>query len=463
MAQLKAQAVDSPTVVTSTPRAGAIPATPGMDRSTSKKNVTIVLDNTQVSLPSSPKEPVLSFGFSRSNSAPASNSNVDTPAASYQHQPDVKDLIGVASIIKVVDLDEQSRKNSKTLKLFSFRRSSGTNTVASDGSSRSATATREVEQEFPPFDMNILERVSSRDDSGSSSRRLSGFGASSSSTNMALRVDGASASESTSSAGPTEVLEAIREEADARSRSMKRSHSLDVKKSSSLFSNNNKTGTPKKSTKAIKLLTSMWKPVPTVPKLLTKPDDGGSFEFRDALAYIYYQQKDFFKGNTSKFRISVTDVIDRKFYFYPIDPDGSCGFTAIARGLKANGRFVTPQEIRFALRTEVLSNGGFYNQQAKENEAFGYCKKNHSAKSLAEAAIHSGHTGHWLGEKWGSMEVLAIAKNMGITIELFCFDKAMNRLRSYDLFNYGEVYVGLLFSGYCLGGHFDLLTDCKAL
>eukprot|EP00182_Erythrolobus_australicus_P004274 CAMPEP_0185834196 /NCGR_PEP_ID=MMETSP1353-20130828/4698_1 /TAXON_ID=1077150 /ORGANISM="Erythrolobus australicus, Strain CCMP3124" /LENGTH=319 /DNA_ID=CAMNT_0028532585 /DNA_START=123 /DNA_END=1079 /DNA_ORIENTATION=+ len=154
----------------------------------------------------------------------------------------------------------------------------------------------------------------------------------------------------------------------------------------------------------------------------------------------------------------------------PIAKDGNCGFNSIATALRLSAKrtapgnadfvYATTQQVREALREEVSSNRAFYEELAARNAAFAFClAESGGIDAFAAHVLRGGLDGHWLGEKWGSVELLALARALKITIEVFTqTESEVERgisFRGYERICGGhKAFCGLLFSGPATGGHF---------
>uniref|UniRef100_A0A7S1XFW6 OTU domain-containing protein n=1 Tax=Compsopogon caeruleus TaxID=31354 RepID=A0A7S1XFW6_9RHOD len=149
------------------------------------------------------------------------------------------------------------------------------------------------------------------------------------------------------------------------------------------------------------------------------------------------------------------------FRFIPIAMDGSCGFAAVAKGVNAvKGMKFTPDKLRLLLRDQARSTSGFFAEEMARNAAYRFCVEEGGCTldDFAASVVRKGVAGHWLGEKWQMVEVMALARVMQIRIDVFTYDEKCRILRRHDELNTSEAQcIGLLFSGPPSGGHFDLL------
>uniref|UniRef100_A0A7S0ZJM2 OTU domain-containing protein n=1 Tax=Timspurckia oligopyrenoides TaxID=708627 RepID=A0A7S0ZJM2_9RHOD len=156
--------------------------------------------------------------------------------------------------------------------------------------------------------------------------------------------------------------------------------------------------------------------------------------------------------------VELEDDQGRPLRFIPIASNGNCGFIAICAGIRyVQAKAITSADLRVMLRDEVLNNREFYRQEAKTNEAFRYCRKACGTDAFCRSVVKSGSTGHWLGEKWGYMEMKALARALKVCIEMFVYDEELKLIRSFQKLDHGRDHIGLLFSGPSDGGHFDVL------
>jgi len=168
--------------------------------------------------------------------------------------------------------------------------------------------------------------------------------------------------------------------------------------------------------------------------------------------------------------VCTTHSNKRILKFCPVSLDGDCGFSALAKAVNEVRWAQDPKhieltavDIREILRREVITNKSFYLEQAKQNEAFLWClEENGGIDGFSESVVRSGMKGHWLGEKWGGMELLALSKALEITIEMFTYSADLRSIVSYERLCGGtKAYAGLLFTGPATGGHFDLLMETE--
>ncbi|KAA8498364.1 hypothetical protein FVE85_5949 [Porphyridium purpureum] len=178
---------------------------------------------------------------------------------------------------------------------------------------------------------------------------------------------------------------------------------------------------------------------------------------RDVLTRKWNAQLKENKMRGDQVRLTIKDTENRTLEFRPMHSDGNCGFNAIAAAMTRHGRPIDALGVRTALQRELQTNRLFYRQEARINEAFRYQRASVSTGKLITLVGQNGPNGFWLGSAWGPMEVLAIAKALGVTIELMSFDRNGTQVRSYAKYTYGDAWIGLLFTGKHDHGHFDML------
>mmetsp|Transcript_14770 Transcript_14770/g.31672 ORF Transcript_14770/g.31672 Transcript_14770/m.31672 type:complete len:259 (+) Transcript_14770:53-829(+) len=199
------------------------------------------------------------------------------------------------------------------------------------------------------------------------------------------------------------------------------------------------------------------------PALLLRAKKNHALLFRDALTKDYnveLEKADFYPAGVS---VPVCNGSTGELMeFVPIEPNGSCGFEAIAVALSVEkGKTTTGNYVRTKLRDELRSFAGTYDAEAADwcvgRAHPGGC----SAVDLADSVMRRGKDGHWLGERWGNIELLALARALHVCIELFVYDEEASAdaptVRNYETFDHGKVRVGLLYSGLSQGGHFDVV------
>lgn len=129
---------------------------------------------------------------------------------------------------------------------------------------------------------------------------------------------------------------------------------------------------------------------------------------------------------------------------------GDCGFEAISNMYL--GR-TDAAYIRRQTRQHVSS------------ERFQY--KRACGGSRAEVALfcrsitRPGLKGHWLGQMWGALELVAVARALAITLIIHTFDVPTQRLRPYFEEPAGDPVVRLLYTGSAEQGHFDALVPAS--
>eukprot|EP00182_Erythrolobus_australicus_P004618 CAMPEP_0185830808 /NCGR_PEP_ID=MMETSP1353-20130828/1100_1 /TAXON_ID=1077150 /ORGANISM="Erythrolobus australicus, Strain CCMP3124" /LENGTH=282 /DNA_ID=CAMNT_0028528793 /DNA_START=132 /DNA_END=980 /DNA_ORIENTATION=+ len=240
-------------------------------------------------------------------------------------------------------------------------------------------------------------------------------------------------------------------------------------------------------------------------KLIGNDEDshGKWYRCRNALAKKYNELLEQRKGLVGavcapgELFVPLRDKDGQVLHFIPVSPEGNCGFKTLALGMnllkvgvpsddlaEESGSLVTeisgressrdtlherPRKrnttdkvtgdlVRNKIRDEVAENRAVYIIEASKNEAFHYMVQQCSIDMFCRSVVNSGDERHWFGSKWGSMEVVAAARALGICIELYTYDRESKRLRMYESFARGPVKIGLLFSGVGDLGHFDLLV-----
>ncbi|CAN8075281.1 unnamed protein product [Agarophyton chilense] len=143
---------------------------------------------------------------------------------------------------------------------------------------------------------------------------------------------------------------------------------------------------------------------------------------------------------------------------------GDCGFHAIAWALlQLSGAALSASAVRAALARHVASHAALY---AKLLRRQGHAASPHAAAAavalFTRNVLVEGVRGHWLGQMWGEIELLALAKAFVVSVELYCFDVSAQRLRQYASFDEGRNVVRLLFTGAARAGHFDALLPLRA-
>ncbi|KAA8493233.1 hypothetical protein FVE85_8678 [Porphyridium purpureum] len=149
-----------------------------------------------------------------------------------------------------------------------------------------------------------------------------------------------------------------------------------------------------------------------------------------------------------------------RYAFYPTKVDGNCGFSAIASSMNMchSTNKYTARGIRRELMLEVKENRALYESLGKRNAAFGMClQESGGIDAFLNRVLDEGISGHWLGERLGDVELLALARRLKVVIEVFTFQPRRG-FRTYQKLCGGKMgYVGLLYTGPSHGGHFDLL------
>lgn len=172
-----------------------------------------------------------------------------------------------------------------------------------------------------------------------------------------------------------------------------------------------------------------------------------------------------------------------RFKLLPTPSGGSCGFLAVAWALLIAGipgACGNPSAMRNVLATHVCSNREVYVTALQEH---GYSVSGDTVESadrnreeatgstwldkvalFERSVVVGGIDGHWLGQYWGDLEILALARALQITIDLYTFDTNLQQVRQYfrarcEEGKYVELTVSLLFTGKADSGHFDLLQE----
>jgi len=151
--------------------------------------------------------------------------------------------------------------------------------------------------------------------------------------------------------------------------------------------------------------------------------------------------------------------------FTPIIGNGNCGFLTLAIGANSvlKERY-SSFDIRRILCEEVRKNRPFYEEESTKNPAHRYhmdLEDEESFEEFEQSVLKAGWDGHWLGEKWGMLEIKSIARALKITIDVYTYDSKSSSLRSYHQEKFGPGLVGMFFSGIAHKGHFDLLLKKK--
>lgn len=143
-----------------------------------------------------------------------------------------------------------------------------------------------------------------------------------------------------------------------------------------------------------------------------------------------------------------------------VPKDGNCGFSALAQGFNLlKGKTMTADEVRWALHNEISGNKDYYESRAKDNPIFEILLSETSPEDVAASVVRRNIGGHWLGEKWGVLEIEAVARALDVAVGLFTKEGIPGgRIRQYYCSEKRETFLGLLFSGSSAGGHFDLIV-----
>ncbi|KAA8491194.1 hypothetical protein FVE85_9489 [Porphyridium purpureum] len=208
----------------------------------------------------------------------------------------------------------------------------------------------------------------------------------------------------------------------------------------------------------------------TEPKTRLKPAGSMNKQIqkRDALVVEYnkrLEENDFVESPAVRVETQVQDAFGETttVLFHPIPADGNCGFEAIAMGMNIantgkSGKGMSSRTVRAKLREELTQFRHFYELEAQRNAGFAVVVAMHSIDEVCESVGRRGKNGFWLGSLWGNMELLAIARALQCTIEVYQFDTSASKFRCYDAFEYGKPVIRLLYSGFSMGGHFDLFS-----
>lgn len=155
------------------------------------------------------------------------------------------------------------------------------------------------------------------------------------------------------------------------------------------------------------------------------------------------------------------DIGQSVYRFMATPSGGDCGFYAIAWALNQGRKayaFFSPTQIRRALSAQVLQNRHFYETQVTakylENSHDDACE---SVSKFSRNILQEGRTGHWLGQMWGDLELLVVARTFNCRIQLYTFDTNGQIVRPYASFNEGKKSIAIFFSGCADAGHFDAL------
>lgn len=167
-------------------------------------------------------------------------------------------------------------------------------------------------------------------------------------------------------------------------------------------------------------------------------------------------------------RLTLAD--GRSMELAPVPKNGNCGFQAIAWGLMhvdiLQGDEAYSLNVRQKLANHVTEDGEFYASKLVE---FGMvdtsdCEEGEERsrafeciEDFKDGVLREGLDGHWLGESFGSLELLALARVYGVKIEVYTYCTRSDSVKMYQETGKGSQTVSLLFSGECASGHFDLL------
>ncbi|KAI0567643.1 polyketide synthase family protein [Gracilaria domingensis] len=138
---------------------------------------------------------------------------------------------------------------------------------------------------------------------------------------------------------------------------------------------------------------------------------------------------------------------------------GDCGFYAMAWALlHFNGPSLSATCVRRKLAQHVKQQATFYAQLLRRHgQAQSRQHASDSVSDFTRNVLMEGVHGHWLGQMWGEIELLALAKAYLVCVELYCFEVSSQSLRRYAHFEEGKRVVRLLFTGDARAGHFDAL------
>ncbi|PXF46122.1 hypothetical protein BWQ96_04128 [Gracilariopsis chorda] len=138
---------------------------------------------------------------------------------------------------------------------------------------------------------------------------------------------------------------------------------------------------------------------------------------------------------------------------------GDCGFHAISWALlHLSGPTLSSTDVRRKLSTHVRQNTAFYSDLLRRQGHWELADETANAvATFSRSVLMEGVNGHWLGQMWGEIELLALAKAFTVCVELYCFEVAPQQLRRYARFEEGKRVVRLLFTGSAQAGHFDVL------
>lgn len=209
----------------------------------------------------------------------------------------------------------------------------------------------------------------------------------------------------------------------------------------------------------------------SVEMLLSQPFHESCGDFRSALLAL-----------SPRSRIVVVDT-GAKFRLVPTPQGGSCGFLAVAWALlilAAPGGCGNPALIRKEVALHVRDNREGYARMLRDHHSALVENAEHNTDGndkgrdldcwidrviLFESSVQvGGINGHWLGQHWGDLEILALARALRITIDLYAFDMHLQRVRRYFRADGSSecaetMVVSLLFTGKADCGHFDLLQE----
>lgn len=144
---------------------------------------------------------------------------------------------------------------------------------------------------------------------------------------------------------------------------------------------------------------------------------------------------------------------------------GNCGFQAAAWALihfGIGGNAMCSTRVRELLAEHVRATRDFYVRRLVE---VGIVPAVPAARDSVDAFCsevrRQGIHGHWLGQMWGGLEIVALARALGVCVELYAFDVDAQRVRLYQKVEEGKKVVALLFTGEAGAGHFDLLLPVR--
>lgn len=130
---------------------------------------------------------------------------------------------------------------------------------------------------------------------------------------------------------------------------------------------------------------------------------------------------------------------------------GDCGWEAISWGLLvARGSSPSGTRIRAFARAHVRSERTAYADA---------CGVPEQVDEFLASVTRTGLSGHWLGQTWGALELVAVARALSCTVRLYAWCPTTQGVRSYFEESAGKDVVRLLFTGSAERGHFDVLLE----